>query len=106
MGINLWDGYYESMRKRLITLTIEEYYEERDRLLTTVRKICPHDLIHPRINHPRNDTEKEVLDWCEENLRGQYFTSMEVEKHCGEEKECIVCFEFEEDAMAFKLAWG
>lgn len=103
MGINLFDEYHRIMSKELVMVPLMEYYRDRTRLYEEVREICPYNLVHPNLCHPETQRSKDQIRWCDENLRGRYFASME--KVSEPNDEWIICFEFEDDAIAFKLMW-
>ena len=103
MGVNLFDDYYVGMHDRVIMLPLMEYYKERTRLYNEVREICPYELVHPNLCHPETQRSRDQIRWCNENLRGRYYASME--RIVEGMDEWIICFEFEDDAAGFKLRW-
>ena len=105
MGVNLFDQYDMDMHNGRTMIPLAEYYRDRDRLFKEARQICSYYLIHPCLTHPRTERGKDQIRWCDENLRGQYFASMEIAAGIDGETDWIICFEFEDDAAGFKLRW-
>ena len=105
MGVNLFDEYDKNMYDIGWKIPLLEYYKDRARLLKEARQTCPHYLVHACLTHPETQRAKDQIRWCDENLRGRYFASMEVEAGIDGETDWIICFEFEDDEAAFKLMW-
>jgi len=103
MGTNLWHEYHEEIDKDPKELSSAEWFRKRNRLLGGMQCRCPHYMIYPG-TPPNDKRDATILKWCEKNLNGNFFASMEVEIEPGR-REWIICFETAEDAMAFKLVW-
>lgn len=103
MGVNLFDNY-SRRRDQLLSLPIDEYSKLHRQLLERIRRQCPYDLVYLSLVYPKTNSEKETIKWCDENLQGEYFASIEVNRG-PDDSEWIICFELEDDAMVFKLRW-
>ncbi len=113
MGIDLQDTYGKNLRAATQNMNHNEWHKHRDLMLAEICEICPYDIIYntktrwttARQRFRSNGGEKsEANIWCEENLNGRFFGLMEKEIE-PDRREWILCFEFEEDALAFKLRW-
>ena len=110
MGINLQDTYGSKIRTAMFIEDTNEWYRYRDSMLNKISKICQYYVIYPLSRIPSrakaltSKSKTPEVKWCEENLQGRFYGMVEQEIEPGR-REWIVRFEFEEDAVHFKLRW-
>ena len=106
MGIDLMDTYGKDIINGIGTMDYADWSKYRDSMLDDIFKMCPHFIIYDEFMSPSSYFQKkpDSMKWCVENLRGRFCGSLIIQTENGKE-ERVVRFEFEEDAMAFKLRW-
>lgn len=109
MGVDLQDTYGAKIRGAILSDTTDKWYAIRDSVFKKVRKICPYYVIYSKFPTSMGavlgtDKSLEAI-WCEENLRGRFYGLLQEELD-GDRHAWLVRFEFEEDAVFFKLTWG